>query len=1447
MKATKKILSLLLAVVMLLTVVSMAPLSANADVTYTKVVPGNAANTILMGQTRYSGDNVAGNYSAAAANVSEMQAASGVEYKYTNGIIFLINAPAAGDYSVYVNYGVGSEHLADGKTYKMVAAVNELDFYTGSKTISKTTAWQDVTEDYFTLNLKAGTNIVRFLPISNNDWTTSTSVWVDFKALYIDSTLSTVDVSAAANKTTLYPGQSSYINYYTASGNNLGGLNSSALNQAGITFDNLKTVAQFSAIPYYSYTVNVPADGYYYMEQTASVPATDAVSGYVVVRVDDTNYKRGFIKKDTSAGAFKIDLGVYMTAGTHVVTVTAPLAYEGEITQTMNGNYPTWFDFRELVIYGNGTVSTDVEQQNPLVITANAGVIEAEGTDAVQYGYGQTNEATDFSGGAALSYASWDYNKAQTKESLKTWFDKSNMLAVSYGINVTESGNYTFTPIYEVGVADSSSTLGNYRMNILVDDKTLIEVPYVKDATKSKSINMNTFDINLDAGYHVIRMIPLTYENRSAYWTNIDGLGIPEGVAKVSLGDTTRFEAEEAEFVSNFNTRNLATEEKEGYLAGMNYISMQRLGVTMKDINMSVFSDVVPYVSFTVNVPYAGYYDMTAYFTSAYNANTETPYYIVSSVNGEYFANGFSEVTSNSGNFEENRANVSAYLKEGENIIAIGAVIPLEDATNFKYDWIDYDALTIAGGASLSATQKSPGYARTTIKAQDFTYTNRFTFNVSTDPNTFTYSFVGNASNWAYPDIDNLSKYIEPGATPYVALALYAPEAGKYSFTTRFKLGNANIEHGELTDYINEVGYPYHIAVCNGKTYKFDYMPTKQGATTEYPNGFYPMGWWVTSPLNYIELDAGLNIVYFTSTDRELSKHITQPWIDIAYITVPETLTLMNDTVLYYMGDVNGDIAINVRDILRTKLYLAGSTSEIDLLAANVSTDSSAVNSNDLAAITKAVIDPVNNPELLQAKIREKTETDVTAFVSTPAKEFFMREDSSVKVTTSNPGGGTAITVNPNSTSGNFEGFGASMTDSSAENMILLKKYNREQYDSIMKDLYSKTSGDALGLEWDRQPIGASDFADVLYTYCDLPQGQTDTSLSKFSLAEDEKHIIPILQDAETYNPNLKIFGTPWTAPLWMKEEYDWNTIDLNGNGNSNGLQTQYYQTYANYIKKFIEGYEGHGLDVAIITPQNEYTGQHGITSMYFTTTEMKNFVRNNLYPTVGGMVEIFGFDFNWWQPSNTTVMTTFSGMTDYYSGCAFHPYGGNVESQKNFRDSYPGERIFLTEGAGNIGGDNFVCNTGRTISAIRYGAQAFFYWNICLDEQRGPIAVLDTGEPGNPIGTGLLTFNSVANEIVKNEDYYCLAHFAKFIRKGAVLVSSTETNTFDNYYKLKGLANLVMRNTDGSYVCAITNYDPLPKKVNINTGLGYYVTYVVPGRSCATITWTASSLASSV
>src|SRR3954466_11397008 len=121
------------------------------------------------------------------------------------------------------------------------------------------------------------------------------------------------------------------------------------------------------------------------------------------------------------------------------------------------------------------------------------------------------------------------------------------------------------------------------------------------------------------------------------------------------------------------------------------------------------------------------------------------------------------------------------------------------------------------------------------------------------------------------------------------------------------------------------------------------------------------------------------------------------------------------------------------------------------------------------------------------------------------------------------------VPVDPSQTFQRIEGVGASITDSSAH--LLAESRHR---DAIMADLFDPSRG--LGLRYLRQPAGASHFvAKPHYTYDDVPAGQTDFRMQRFSIDHDGAQILPLLRQALALNPNLKLMATPWSPPAWMK------------------------------------------------------------------------------------------------------------------------------------------------------------------------------------------------------------------------------------------------------------------------------------------------------------------------
>src|SRR5678816_1724346 len=101
----------------------------------------------------------------------------------------------------------------------------------------------------------------------------------------------------------------------------------------------------------------------------------------------------------------------------------------------------------------------------------------------------------------------------------------------------------------------------------------------------------------------------------------------------------------------------------------------------------------------------------------------------------------------------------------------------------------------------------------------------------------------------------------------------------------------------------------------------------------------------------------------------------------------------------------------------------------------------------------------------------------------------------------------------------------------------------------LLKELFGSDSN-SISISYLRVSIGASDLSASVYTYDDMPVGQTDVNLQNFSLRKDQSKVIPVLKAILAINPAIKILASPWTPPTWMK---------TNNNSVGGSLLTQYY------------------------------------------------------------------------------------------------------------------------------------------------------------------------------------------------------------------------------------------------------------------------------------------------
>jgi glucosylceramidase len=416
------------------------------------------------------------------------------------------------------------------------------------------------------------------------------------------------------------------------------------------------------------------------------------------------------------------------------------------------------------------------------------------------------------------------------------------------------------------------------------------------------------------------------------------------------------------------------------------------------------------------------------------------------------------------------------------------------------------------------------------------------------------------------------------------------------------------------------------------------------------------------------------------------------------------------------------------------------------------------------------------------------------------------------------------ITVDPSTTYQSMTGFGASFTDSSA--WLVANSPLRNQ---IMTKLFDPTNG--IGLDFLRQPIGASDFSRSLFSYDDMPSGQTDPTLANFSIAHDQAYILPVLQQALTINPDTTIMATPWSPPGWMK---------TSGSMIGGTLNSGDYQVFADYLTKFIQAYDAAGVPISLITPQNEpeYSPSNYPGST-LTASQEASLIGNNLGPDLqkaGLSTKIIAYDHNW---NDTTFPETVLGdptAGPYTAGVAWHCYAGDPSAQTTVHDAYPNKDTYFTECSGTQASnpaDTFADTLdwqteNLIIDATRNWAKTVATWNMALDPSGGPSMNCTTC-------TGVVTVDNSAGTATYNAEYYVLGQASKFVKPGALRIDSS---TFGS----GNLEDVAFQNPDGSDALIALNADTSSAHTfNVDEN-GQYFSYTLPAGAVATFTWTPGS-----
>ncbi|WP_321333955.1 glycoside hydrolase family 30 beta sandwich domain-containing protein [uncultured Bacteroides sp.] len=455
---------------------------------------------------------------------------------------------------------------------------------------------------------------------------------------------------------------------------------------------------------------------------------------------------------------------------------------------------------------------------------------------------------------------------------------------------------------------------------------------------------------------------------------------------------------------------------------------------------------------------------------------------------------------------------------------------------------------------------------------------------------------------------------------------------------------------------------------------------------------------------------------------------------------------------------------------------------------------------------------------------------DVTIYVTTNnrSQDFAKKTADFSEKSNMSP---TTVTLDPTVRYQSMDGFGAAITGSTCYNLMQMTPENRTKF---LKETFSDEEG--MGYSYVRISIGCSDFSLSEYTCCDTP------GIENFALQNEEtQYIIPVLKEILAINPGVKVLGSPWTPPRWMKVD---NLTDLKpyNSWTSGQLNPAYYQDYATYFVKWIQAFQAQGISIYAVTPQNEPLNRGNSASLFMGWKEEQAFVRDALGPKfklAALSTKIYAFDHNYNYDNlvdqNDYPLNVYDdeAAAAFLTGAAYHNYGGNREELNDVNGRRPDKELIFTETS--IG----MWNDGRNLSTrlmedmqdvalgtVNNWCKAVIVWNLMLDTDRGP-----NREGGCTTCYGAVDINkSDYKTITRNSHYYIIGHLSSVVKPGAVRIGTKG-------YTASGITYSAFENTDGTYAFVLLNNTAEVKTITLSDG-NHHFAYEVPAKAVVSYRW---------
>lgn len=388
----------------------------------------------------------------------------------------------------------------------------------------------------------------------------------------------------------------------------------------------------------------------------------------------------------------------------------------------------------------------------------------------------------------------------------------------------------------------------------------------------------------------------------------------------------------------------------------------------------------------------------------------------------------------------------------------------------------------------------------------------------------------------------------------------------------------------------------------------------------------------------------------------------------------------------------------------------------------------------------------------------------------------------------------SAIIVDTLQQAQRIDGFGGCFNEMGWKALLSIDSAEREE---LLSDFFEP--GNGFNFSICRMPIGANDYS---FNWYSLNDSAGDYEMKYFNIDRDKKTLVPYIRRAQHYNPSLKIWGSPWCPPTWMKTNNHYacasnsfNTLDTTKQGAEGVTQfimkPEYLTAYANYFSHFITEYGKIGIPIYAVHIQNEFNSCQVFPSCTWRVSDLTHFVGRYLGPTLSNThpeVDLWFGTIERPYIENIDTMLADSLAAKYIKGLGFQWAGKGAIVEANIK--YPGIDKMQTESECGDGSNDWKAarHTWLLIEHyLRNGANAYIYWNLALEKD----GVSYWGWKQN----SLVSIDTLTGSATRNPEYWIFRLLCSHVKPGATHIRLNET-----------AHALAFKNPDGTVVVLTSN-----------------------------------------